>query len=392
MLKFIHGADFHLDSAFAALPPRQAAARRRETKAQHAREVAAPAVACEHDIPRAVAEQHEMIPRAQRVLDGGGVGMLGRETVFKAQHVIARNVRELGCEHALGQMAAQAYIAPGNHDWYGPGSPYLTVQWPDNVHIFTQPHLEAMAWPEKRLVLHGAAFTASEQSAGFLSGFAAPKDSNLHIGLLHGEIDPAEARYDPIWKKEIAASGLAYLALGHIHKRTEPLICGRTVCAWPGCPEGRGFDELGEKGFYAGTIDDTGKVALTFVPFARRRYEILTVDVTGQAPRAAIEAALPTETVQDLYRILLTGETGEGGAQAEALQEALADRFYALEIRDQTRLAEDLWARAAEDSLRGLFLRDLKSRLDSARTEEERQRITMAARFGLAALDHRDLG
>ena len=52
----------------------------------------------------------------------------------------------------------------------------------------------------------------------------------------------------------------------------------------------------------------------------------------------------------------------------------------------------DLWARAAEDSLRGLFLRDLKSRLDSARTEEERQRITMAARFGLAALDHRDLG
>ena len=80
-----------------------------------------------------------------------------------------------------------------------------------------------MAWPEKRLVLHGAAFTAPEQSAGFLSGFAAPKDSNLHIGLLHGEMDPAEARYDPIRKEEIAASGLAYLALGHIHKRTEPL-------------------------------------------------------------------------------------------------------------------------------------------------------------------------
>ena len=32
MLKFIHGADFHLDSAFAALPPRQAAARRRESR------------------------------------------------------------------------------------------------------------------------------------------------------------------------------------------------------------------------------------------------------------------------------------------------------------------------------------------------------------------------
>lgn len=365
MLKFIHGADFHLDSAFAALPPRQAAARRRESR----------------ELPQCLANY---------VNQNGIELVLLAGDLFDSASAYRDTAESLSA--ALGQMAAQVYIAPGNHDWYGPGSPYLTVQWPDNVHIFTQPHLEAMAWPEKRLVLHGAAFTASEQSAGFLSGFAAPKDGNLHIGLLHGEIAPAEARYDPIWKEEIAASGLAYLALGHIHKRTEPLTYGRTVCAWPGCPEGRGFDELGEKGFYAGTIDDTGKVALTFVPFARRRYEILTVDVTGQAPRAAIEAALPTETVQDLYRILLTGETGEGGAQAEALQEALADRFYALEIRDQTRLAEDLWARAAEDSLRGLFLRDLKSRLDSARTEEERQRITMAARFGLAALDHRDLG
>ena len=105
-----------------------------------------------------------------------------------------------------------------------------------------------------------------------------------------------------------------------------------------------------------------------------------------------MEAALPAETALDLYRILLTGETGEGGVQTASLLEALSNRFYALEFRDQTRLAEDLWARAEEDSLRGLFLRDLKVKLDSAGTDEERQQITMAARFGLAALDHRDLG
>ena len=38
-----------------------------------------------------------------------------------------------------------------------------------------------------------------------------------------------------------------------------------------------------------------------------------------------------------------------------------------------------------------LFLKDLKARLDAAETDEVRQQITMAARFGLAALDHRDL-
>lgn len=205
-------------------------------------------------------------------------------------------------------------------------------------------------------------------------------------------MDPAEARYNPLRKEEIAASGLAYLALGHIHKRTEPLRLGNTLCAWPGCPEGRGFDELGEKGFCQGTLADDGSVSLEFVPFARHRYEILEVDVTGRDPRAALEAALPPETAQDLYRIVLTGETGEGGVDAAGLTEALADRFYALEIRDRTRMAEDIWARAGEDSLRGLFLRGLRARWDAAESEAEREIVTQAARFGLAALDHRDLG
>ena len=32
---------------------------------------------------------------------------------------------------ALGQMRARVFIAPGNHDWYGPGSPWETVDWPE---------------------------------------------------------------------------------------------------------------------------------------------------------------------------------------------------------------------------------------------------------------------
>ena len=116
------------------------------------------------------------------------------------------------------------------------------------------------------------------------------------------------------------------------------------------------------------------------------------MDVTGKEPRAAVEAALPPETAGDLYRILLTGETDEGGVHTDALKAALADRFYALELRDRTRLAEDLWAKAEEDSLRGLFLRELRQRRKQAETEAERAEIDLAARFGLAALDHRDLG
>ena len=133
MLKFIHAADFHLDSAFAALTPQQAAARRRESR----------------DLP---------VRLANYVNQNGIELVLLAGDLFDSADAYRDTAESLSA--ALGQMAAQVYIAPGNHDWYGPGSPYLTVEWPDNVHIFTQPRIEALEWPEKNLVLHGAAFTA----------------------------------------------------------------------------------------------------------------------------------------------------------------------------------------------------------------------------------------
>ena len=363
MLKFVHAADFHLDSAFGALSARQAAARRRESR--------------------------EMLFRLANYVNNNGVELvLLAGDLFDSGSAYAETREQLA--QALGQMDARVFIAPGNHDCWGRG--WEGTDWPENVHIFRENRLRGVVIPEWDLTVHGAAFTAPEQPEGFLTGFAAPEDGMRHIAVLHGELEAAQARYAPLRKDEIAASGLAYLALGHIHKRMAPQTFGKTVCAWPGCIEGRGFDELGEKGFYEGTLGEDGTVDLKFVPFARHRYEILEVDVTGRDMRAAVEAALPVETAQHLYRILLTGETGEGGGAAAALQEALADRFYLLDIRDHTRVAEDIWARAEEDSLRGLFLRELRAKWNAAATEEERETVTQAVRFGLAALDRRDLG
>ncbi len=362
MLKFIHAADFHLDSVFAALPPGRAAERRRESR--------------------------ELAFRLADYVNGHGVQLvLLAGDLFDS----ASPYRETGeaLAEALGRMKARVFAAPGNHDWYGPGSPWLTERWPENVHIFRESVMTSVDVPELGVTVSGAAFTGPEQGESFLRGFTAPRNGRFQIGLLHGEAEAAEGRYNPIRREEIDASGLDYLALGHIHKRGE----GKSgvPCAWPGCIEGRGFDELGEKGFYEG-LADGGRVSLSFVPFARRRYEVLEVDVTGKNPRTAVEAALPEDTRGDLYRILLTGEAGQGGADAKALKTALAERFYALEVRDHTRVAADDWARSGEDSLRGLFLRELRRRWDAAGDSAEQEVITRAVRFGLAALDHRDLG
>ena len=365
MFTFIHAADFHLDSPFGALPASQAAARRRESR----------------ELIRRLSD-YVREHRIDAVLLAGDL--------FDSAAVYRETGEELA--EALGRMPACVLISPGNHDWYGPDSPWTRISWPDNVVIFREDHMTAVEVPAWNAVFHGAAFTGPERSTGFLRGFTAPRDGRIHIGILHGEPETGAPRYAPVSRAEIAASGLHYLALGHVHKRSEPARCGGTLYAWSGCPEGRGFDELGEKGFYQGTVTDDGQVTVRFVPFARHRYHQLTVDVTGQDPREAIRKALPELWEEDLYRILLTGETDERGINEPALREELERSCYALELRDHTVMGEALWKRAGEDSLRGLFLRQLLEQRERASTAEEQELVDRAARFGLAALAYRDLG
>lgn len=361
MIRFIHAADLHLDSAFGAMSADRAAERRKELR--------------------------EIPGRLSDYVNEKGVGLvLLAGDLFDSSRAYRETAEALAA--AFGRMRAKVLIAPGNHDAYG--GLWEQVEWPENVYIFKENSMTSLTVGD--FVFHGGAFTASRQTEGLLKGFHAKEDGKIHIGLLHGEVTSGESDYNPIHPEDIAASGLHYLALGHVHRRAEPVRYGKTLTAWPGCPEGRGFDETGEKGFYEGTISAEGEIRVEFIPFARRRHEIVTVDITGKDPLAAVEEAVGEDTKDHLYRLILTGETGEEGVDVQALEKTLGERFYALEIRDTTRMTEDLWARAEEDSLRGMFLRELRSRWNSAKTEEEKETVTAAARFGLAALDHRDLG
>ncbi|MFQ9915779.1 MAG: metallophosphoesterase family protein [Flavonifractor plautii] len=63
---------------------------------------------------------------------------------------------------ALGDIPVPVFIAPGNHDCYGPRSAYAGTAWPDNVHIFSTVAVEAVELPGLNCVVHGAAFTAPQ--------------------------------------------------------------------------------------------------------------------------------------------------------------------------------------------------------------------------------------
>ena len=179
------------------------------------------------------------------------------------------------------------------------------------------------------------------------------------------------------------------MALGHVHAHGGLLRAGGTHYAWPGCAEGRGFDELGEKGVLAGTVGPRG-TSMRFVPLCKRRYWVLEADVTDTSPREALERVMPDTAGEDICRVVFTGEADGDGVDLPMVESMFRDRFYALELRDKTKPSQSLWEKAEENSLRGVFLQEMKKKYDAASDETAREQVVLALRFGLAALDGRE--
>lgn len=360
-LKLLHGADFHLDSPFEGLNSSKAALRRGEQRDLLARFCAL-----------AQSEQPDLV-----LLSGD---------IFDSTDYYAETGAEL--IRCLLQIPAPVFIAPGNHDYFSETSPWARLSFPENVHVFKDNSIKYCDLPALSCRVYGAAFT-SDACGSLLCGKTAPKTEGIrNILCLHGEVASAESQYDPISEGELSVSGMDYAALGHIHAESGLKKTGSTFYAWPGCPEGRGFDETGEKYVYIVELKGS-ECSLRKESIARRRYEQLRVDVSSSDPLLAINSALPDETLRDIYRIILTGETDEA-PDMNRLKRNLGEFFFELQLRDETRRSRGLWQGIGSDSLRGIFLGKMKLLYDSAKTEAERRSICRSVAWGLAALDNRE--
>ena len=358
MIKLIHGADFHLDSPFSGLDPAQAAQRRQEQ-----RELLSRLARLSRD------RQADLVLLSGDLVDG-------RQTYRETAQALSQT---------LGEIPCPVLIAPGNHDPYTAKSLYAALDWPDNVHLFSTEELQNVEFPALRCVVYGSAFTSPRRGDDPLAGVQVqgPEDW-VKLAVLHGEVEGA-GDYAPIAKSSIAGSGLDYLALGHIHQYSGLQREGNTFWAYPGCPEGRGFDETGDKGVLY-VEAEPGACKAEFVPLCRRRYRIIQADVTGvQDVLSAAQTALTPDVQEDICRLIFTGERGAEGLDLGRLAEQLSGRCYALTLRDRTRAGRDVWGRMEEDGLTGLFLRAMAARCQA---QPDSDMLQQAVRFGLAALEN----
>ncbi len=284
--------------------------------------------------------------------------------------------------YALEEAGVPVFISPGNHDFCSPSSPYLTESWPENVHIFTRPAMESVELGSLDCKIYGAGYEAMDCPA-LLKDFRADGNARWHIGLLHADPLTSGSPYSPLTPLQVKASGLHYLALGHIHKEGS-FRAGDALCAWPGCPMGHGFDESGIKGALVVTLD--GDVKTRFIPFDTPRFFDEKVDV-GDSAADAVAALLPPVDTRDHYRITLTGYSAPIDIAALA---AAFPHVPNLELRDRTAPEIDLWAGIGEDTLEGVYFKTLHDGLDTD-SEKLQRCLKLAARISRQILDGQEV-
>ena len=206
-----------------------------------------------------------------------------------------------------------------------------------------------------------------------------------NIILLHGQIKESRSVTGPdeISLPLLKDKNIDYLALGHIHTfKTGPLDRRGSYC-YCGCPEGRGYDECGEKGFVLLTVDET--IHTEFVPFAKRTVWLVKADISSAENTGEIfdllSAGVNGISKNDLVRVLLTGNrSADFHPDKKRIEEKLQQIFFHASVKDESRIKVNPMS-FPKGSLEETFYRIVMGEKDL--TEQEKNDIF---EIGLAAL------
>jgi DNA repair exonuclease SbcCD nuclease subunit len=332
-MKLLHFADLHLDAPFAWLDP-EAARRRR----QHRRDTLTRILAL------AEAEQVDAVLCAGDLFEHDRVHP---DTVAFLQSSFARSTRPI-------------YLAPGNHDWYGPESPYAVTDWSPNVHVFREAELHPVPLADG-FTLWGAAHRAPANTDGFFAS-ARATGGGAHLAVAHASErswltaqESGKQPHAPFDAAEIEAAGFAHAFLGHFHL---PKDAERHT--YPGNPDPLEFGETGERGVVLATVEADGHVTRERRTVAVSQVHDVEVTLDGceHADDVRDRLAAAIGGLRGSVRATLTGTVAPAVRVDGADLAALGPHLDGLVIRrDRVMVGYDLPAIAEEATVRGQFVR-----------------------------------
>lgn len=289
----------------------------------------------------------------------------------------------------------KVFISPGNHDPYNEKSFYKMINWPSNVYIF-KGNLENVILDDLKVVVWGAAFNEYYVKESLLKDIKA-KEDYINIMCIHGELSTVEGgnEYNPITIKDIENSKLDYIAIGHRHNFSRIQNIGNTFYAYAGCPQGRGFDEVLDKGVIIGEVSK-GIVNLDFIRTSKRNYYVKEVDISNKVSYEEIKNKILEEVKEEerksnLYKIVLKGEVESFVNLKEGLlKELIKDYFYYVKIMDKTEVKLDFDSISKDYSIRGVYAKKILEKIDTENSEEN-EIFKIALKLGIQCLSNEEV-
>lgn len=268
------------------------------------------------------------------------------------------------------------YITPGNHDPYLNNSYYNQYGWNENVHIFTK--LEKMECPNINIFGYGFTDFYSEK-------IKLPQNldkSKINILIMHADLDGAQKKvgdYNPILESELNNTDFNYIALGHIHKNN---FEENKKVIYPGSTIAGGFDELGKHGMVVGNInEETKKVSLEFVVLDNKEFIEEKIDISNISSKEElieIVNAIQLEKSK-YYKIILTGTQNIEIDTNDLIKHVSGANI--IKIKNKTTKEYSLEKIAKEQSLKGIFVKELLEQINVENKEQILESIDMVLKL-----------
>ncbi len=344
---------------------------------------------------KAKQRKNELLQTFERMLDYAETNNVDAIIIagdlFDSDRISARarnTVRSLIEEHD----GLEFYYLRGNHDV---DSAFVKQgELPDNLHLFSDVWTKyVIRDTNKRIVLHGVELT--KENSDRIYSTLVLDSGDFNIVTLHGQDSEKKAKdkAEVIGIRDLRGRSIDYLALGHVHMYKMEQLDSRGTYCYPGCLEGRGFDECGEHGFVLLDIDEkTGEYSRQFIPIAYRKIYECEVDVSGLQNTREIENKIKDSLVEfsyaetSLVKMVLVGEVDvECEMDIEYLKSRFTDDFYFFKLVDKSSYRIDMESLAMDVSLKGEFIRTVNN---EELSEEDKSNII---RIGLQLFDGEEI-
>lgn len=304
----------------------------------------------------------------------------------------------------LNNNGVYVAIIPGTHDCLSKDSIFRRENFTANlpyIYVFDNPEITAKEFSDIDVTVFAKANTSNkstESPIAFLAEAGKQAQTKYKVAMAHGsvQIEGKSAEDDlPITLRDIAESGMDYLALGHWHGAQE-FSFGNTKAWYAGSPEityQEGKGGLGQG--YVLMIDIMDKAEVKPIKVSDKEVVELRVDMQVYENMENVYYELEKRANPNaILAVTITGVIGSDiFIDEEKIEEDFKNKFLSISVSNSTVFTMDevLARDYPEELVIGQFMRIMRQKIQDAKTPEEKKIAEDAMHLGIAELEGKNI-